>query len=78
MDRLKKFLNLLFSPSLAVYSLKVALVVGTILLIINHSQAIYFGYMDNGRWVSALVSYVVPYLVSIHGQISSMEKKKMK
>lgn len=52
-------------------AIKVALVVGSVLFIINHAGAWLTGTMTTQRWVSAFLSYIVPYLVSIHGRVSS-------
>lgn len=49
-------------------ALRVALIVGTILFAINHGSAVIAHEMSYGRWVSALLTYVVPFMVSIHGQ----------
>ena len=49
-------------------ALKVALVIGSILFTLNHGWALVQGQMTRERWISGGVTYVVPYLVSIHGQ----------
>lgn len=49
-------------------ALRVALIVGSLLFTINHGAALVQGKMTKGRWVSALLTYCVPYAVSIHGQ----------
>lgn len=67
------FVSNLFNPSMAVSALKVSLVVGSILFVINHGVALYDGQMTAHRWVSALLSYLVPYLVSIHGRSASKQ-----
>lgn len=50
---------------------RVALVVGTLLFSINHGSALLTHEMSPGRWVSALFTYCVPFMVSIHGQSSA-------
>jgi len=49
-------------------ALKVALVIGSILFTLNHGWALVQGQMTRERWISGGLTYVVPYLVSIHGQ----------
>jgi hypothetical protein len=49
-------------------ALRVALSVGSMLLVINHGAALVNQQMDRSRWISALLTYLVPYCVSIHGQ----------
>ena len=58
----------LFDPALMRTAIRVALVVGSALFIINHGAALLQGKMHTGRWVAALLTYCVPYAVSIHGQ----------
>ncbi|MEL6940595.1 MAG: nitrate/nitrite transporter NrtS [Cyanobacteria bacterium J06598_1] len=47
-----------------------ALFVGTLLFSINHGAAVLNDEMSSERWVSALLTYAVPFMVSIHGQSS--------
>ncbi len=56
-------------------ALRVALVVGTLLFAINHGGAVVRGQMTSGRWVSVGLTYVVPYLVSVHGQFINRRQK---
>jgi len=48
-------------------SLKVALVVGTVLALINHSDAIFSGALTAVSAAQILVTYAVPYSVSTFG-----------
>ncbi|WP_449420827.1 nitrate/nitrite transporter NrtS [Phormidium nigroviride] len=61
---------------LAPTAVKVALFIGTILLIINHGYALFRGQMTSDRWISVLLTYCMPYLVNIHGQYISNSRKK--
>ncbi|MEA5566888.1 MULTISPECIES: nitrate/nitrite transporter NrtS [unclassified Anabaena] len=55
-------------------AVKVALVVGSILFTINHGAALIKGQMTGDRWIAASLTYIVPYLVNIHGQYISRYK----
>ncbi|MEL6354626.1 MAG: nitrate/nitrite transporter NrtS [Cyanobacteria bacterium J06627_28] len=55
-------------------ALRVALIVGTLLFTINHGSAVVNNSMTGTRWVSAILTYCVPFMVSIHGQ-SSFRKR---
>jgi hypothetical protein len=55
-------------------AVKVALVVGSILFTINHGAALIKGQMTRDRWIAATLTYIVPYLVNIHGQYISRYK----
>ncbi len=64
----QRFPATLFNPEFAKTAWKVALVVGTVLFTINHGSALLQGKMSRGRWISAAMTYMVPYMVNIHGQ----------
>lgn len=64
-------LSYFFKSDWALSAIRVALVVGTILFAINHGSALLEGSMTGGRWVSVLLSYLVPYCVYIIGRASS-------
>jgi len=58
----------LTNPTMMGMGIRVALVVGTVLFTINHGAALAQGKMTRARWLSALLTYCVPYAVNIHGQ----------
>lgn len=68
MQAMKGYLGALVTPYLAVRGLRVALVIGTLLFVINHGAALRTGTMTPSRWIAAGLTYLVPYAVSIHGQ----------
>ncbi|MEO1403884.1 MAG: nitrate/nitrite transporter NrtS [Cyanobacteria bacterium J06635_1] len=76
MTGLLGYLRSLFQPDMMVTGLKVSAVVGTALFVINHGAALMQRKMDRGRWISAGLTYLVPYLVSVHGQYASETRKK--
>ena len=74
MKQINRYLQALIDPQLAPSALKVALVVGSILFVINHGTAVLQGKMNRGRWLSAILTYLVPYGVNIHGQHTSRSR----
>jgi hypothetical protein len=56
------------SPVFRSTALKVSLIVGSVLFLVNHGAAVIEGEMTTERWLSAVVTYLVPYTVSVHGQ----------
>ncbi|WP_017300874.1 nitrate/nitrite transporter NrtS [Nodosilinea nodulosa] len=68
MGAIKGYFAALVTPHLAVRAVRVALVIGTLLFVINHGAAVRSGTMTRARWISAGLTYLVPYAVSIHGQ----------
>ncbi|WP_414564862.1 MULTISPECIES: nitrate/nitrite transporter NrtS [unclassified Anabaena] len=75
MKTFKEFGLCLFNPDMRTTALKVSVVVGSILFIINHGSALVKGQMNRERWISAGVTYVIPYMVNIHGQYVSRSRK---
>ena len=53
-------------------ALKVALVVGTILLLINQYDALFSS--AELRWLPAILTYFVPFIVFLLGQRSAMSE----
>ncbi|MBD2346031.1 nitrate/nitrite transporter NrtS [Anabaena subtropica FACHB-260] len=66
----------MIEPKFVPTALKVAVVVGSILFAINHGSALLTGNMGRDRWISAILTYVVPYFVNIHGQYISIHRRK--
>ncbi|MBE9182737.1 nitrate/nitrite transporter NrtS [Oculatella sp. LEGE 06141] len=75
-SNLKGFCASLIDPKFAPTGLKVALVVGSILFVINHGNALLKGQIGRDRLISALLTYCVPYMVNIHGQYISQVRQK--
>jgi hypothetical protein len=71
MKAITDYFRALRSPEFAPTGIKVALVVGTVLLTINHGAAIAGGRMTGDRWWAGLLTYLIPYLVNVHGQYSA-------
>jgi len=69
-----EFSKALVDPKLAPSALRVALVVGTLLFAINHGSALVKGKMTRGRWASVALTYLVPYAVNIHGQLTNRKR----
>ncbi|MGF1674998.1 MAG: nitrate/nitrite transporter NrtS [Rivularia sp. (in: cyanobacteria)] len=75
MKTLKKFGLCLFDREMMPTALKVSVVVGSILFVINHGSALSKNQMNRERWISAAVTYLIPYMVNIHGQYVSRSRK---
>ena len=66
----------LFRADWVMPALKVSLIVGSILFAINHGRAVYEDAMNTGRWISVVLSYVVPYCVFIIGKASNIKSEE--
>lgn len=73
---LKLFGRSLINPQFVPTAFKVACVVGTLLLVINHGHALLHQQMTRERWLAAALTYCVPYLVNIHGQLVSHSRRR--
>ena len=62
------------TPDMLQSALRVCLVVGTLLFCINHGSALAQGEMQRTRWISAVLTYCVPFSVSLHGQVTSRKR----
>jgi len=74
MKVLNGYIASLFDRELIPTGLKTALFVGTLLFLINHGFAFWRGEMNFERWVSVGITYLMPYLVNVHGQYSNRRK----
>ena len=72
------FIQALVDPRLAPTAFKVSLIVGSILFSINHGTALAQAEMTRTRWLSGLITYLVPYSVNIHGQYTSRSRSSLK
>lgn len=52
-------------------SIKVAVIVGTLLMIINHGDIILSGEIELHHMLKILFTYLVPYLVSTYSSVES-------
>lgn len=71
---IKGYFASLIEPKFVPTALKVAVVIGSVLFTINHGSALLHGNMSRDRWISAGLTYIVPYFVNIHGQYISIYK----
>ncbi|MEL6776354.1 MAG: nitrate/nitrite transporter NrtS [Cyanobacteria bacterium J06597_16] len=70
MRQLKKMKYTLAQQHCRATALRVALFVGTVLFSLNHGSALMNDEMSQQRWISGILTYMVPFMVSIHGQSS--------
>lgn len=70
MKILKGYVVSLFDRELIPTGLRTALIVGSLLFLINHGPAFLRGQMNDERWISTFLTYIMPYLVNVYGQYS--------
>ncbi|HIK15165.1 MAG TPA: nitrate/nitrite transporter NrtS [Leptolyngbyaceae cyanobacterium M33_DOE_097] len=74
MRAVKGYVISLWDPEFIPTGLKTSAFVGSLLFLINHGPACLRQEMTYERWVSALLSYAMPYLVNVYGQYSYRRK----
>ncbi len=74
MQAVQGYLVSLVDQKYAKTGLKTAALVGSLLFCINHGPALLRGEMNRERWASAALTYVMPYLVNVHGQYAYQRK----
>jgi hypothetical protein len=59
-------------PSIAVRGLKYAVIVGPILIAINHGDAILVGELESASYVKMGLTFIVPYAVSCFSSVGAV------
>lgn len=59
-------------------TMTVAAVVGTILLVINHLDAVLEGRIDIGLLLKVVLTYIVPFLVCNYGVLTATRRSRAK
>ncbi len=57
------------------FSIRMALVVGTLLALINHGQAMFTGHFTSDRLLPMLLTYCVPFTVAMYSQIQGKRQR---
>ena len=57
------------------FAAKLALVVGTILGLINHGQALFTGHLTTDQLIPMLITYCVPFCVSMFSQVQGKRER---
>tara|TARA_R110002111_G_scaffold120446_7_gene183657 strand:+ start:1464 stop:1718 length:255 start_codon:yes stop_codon:yes gene_type:complete len=73
---LRKHLTVAFSKEVMATAFRVALVVGSILAIINHGPKIYLGTLSQENVYQIIITYLVPYCVSTYSALKMFQRVK--
>lgn len=68
---MRRYLSIAFSWPVVRRALGYAVVVGALLVVLNHGDALLAGEVDARRWVKMSLTVVVPYLVSTLSSVSA-------
>ena len=73
---MNKWLTTAWRPGVRRRALRVALVVGTVLAVINHYDRLLAGTLDLAAWVKIALTYLVPYAVSTHAAVGAIHAQE--
>ena len=71
----QSFLNLALRKSVIRRAIKIALIVGCLLALINHGDRIIFQDMKSVDWVKILLTFCVPYCVSTVSSVLAIKRE---
>jgi len=72
---MKLWFRLAFCRSLFFYSLKMSLIVGTILMMVNYGDTFWSrGYLLTSELIKGLLNYLVPYSVSTCSSVAAYKR----
>jgi hypothetical protein len=75
---LREWLSLAFSGPVRRRAQRIMVVVGAILITINHGDAILRGDVDGARFARILLTLAVPYVVSTVSSVAAMREMRKK
>lgn len=73
---MREWFALALKPSVMKRSLKFAFVVGLLLILINHSDAIFSGHVTFSRFLRMLLTVLVPYTVSTLSSVGALMEQR--
>ena len=73
---MKSWIQLAASPPVVRRATAYAVIVGAVLITINHGDAILTGEFDRARLVKAALTVCVPYAVSTLSSVQALRQKK--
>ncbi|WP_223421243.1 nitrate/nitrite transporter NrtS [Tateyamaria pelophila] len=56
-------------------AIRIALIVGTVIAIINHGDRMVQGTMDAAAWLKCLLTFLVPYAVSTYSSVMAVRDR---
>lgn len=71
------FFHIAASKEVVIISLKMALVVGTILALINHGPSFIKGTLSQENIFQIALTYIVPYCVSSFSSVKAIQKRNL-
>ena len=76
-DQVRLYIKLARDPSVVRLALKYAVVVGTVLIAINHGDAVWRGEVELQRVARMALTTMVPYIVSTLSSVGAMVQAEL-
>jgi len=73
-DKLKDWLLYARQRDIVLCALKMAAIVGTILMLINHGEELLFAQLTTLDWIEIGLTYLVPYSVSTYSSVETVKR----
>jgi hypothetical protein len=71
------FLSIALTQEVIIVALKMALIVGTILGLINHGNGLIEGTLTSTQVLQIIITYSVPYCVSTYSSVKAIQKRTL-
>jgi len=72
---MREWLAIAFAPAVRGRAFKVALLVGSILAVINHGEVMLAGQATLGVWVKIVLTFLVPYCVATFASVQAIRQR---
>ena len=72
---MKAWIEIALSPDVVRRSIKVGVLVGTILIAINYGDRLLTGSLAARDWIKMALTYLVPYSVSTYASVSALMER---
>ncbi len=72
---MRAWLTVAFEASVRKRALKVAFIVGSILAVINHGDALLSGEATAAVWIKIVLTFLVPYCVATYASVQAIRQR---
>ena len=76
--QINEFIKIAFLKEVVFMALKMTLIVGSILALINHGDALFAGTLTRGNVCQIILTFLVPYSVSTYSSVKAIQSHDRK
>ena len=74
---LNKWLKLACEPPVLMRGIRVAVIVGPILILLNHGDTLFFGTVTSAVALKMILTPLVPFCVSVYSSVSTIIRRQL-